>query len=166
MNSNTSIVEAIAHQIVTHLKAAPGKAPSNAEVATLSSLETELRELLRQVGAATVAEFLSASPEPPVPELACGCGGQVHYQRQRAASVLSVFGRVTYKRAYYAGCSCGQGQAPCDQQYGIQPGQVSAGLAKLLSLAGVELAFEHSARWLQEFLLFEISENTIRQETE
>lgn len=166
MNSNTNIVEAIAHQIVIHLKDAAGTAQSNAEIASLSSLETQLRELLRQVGAATVAEFLSTSPEPPVPELACGCGGQVRYQRQRSAVVLSVFGRVTYQRAYYAGCRCGQGQAPCDQHYGIQPGQVSAGLAKLLSLAGVELAFEHSARWLQAFLLFEISENTIRQETE
>ena len=46
------------------------------------------------------------------------------------------------------------------------PGQVSAGLAELLTLAGVELAFEHSRRWLKGFLLFEVSENTIRQETQ
>lgn len=80
--------------------------------------------------------------------------------------VLSVFGRVEYQRAYYAGCPCGQGKAPLDEQYGIEPGQVSAGLANLLSLAGVELPFEHSAKSLKEFLLFDISENTIRQETQ
>jgi hypothetical protein len=43
---------------------------------------------------------------------------------------------------------------------------VSAGLGELLTLAGVELAFEHSRRWLKGFLLFDISENTIRQETQ
>jgi hypothetical protein len=48
----------------------------------------------------------------------------------------------------------------------LQPGQVSAGLAELLTLAGVELAFEHSRRWLKGFLLFDVSENTIRQETQ
>jgi hypothetical protein len=36
----------------------------------------------------------------------------------------------------------------------------------LLTLAGVELAFDHSRRWLKGFLLFEVSENTIRQETQ
>jgi hypothetical protein len=43
---------------------------------------------------------------------------------------------------------------------------VSAGLAELLTLAGVELAFEHSRRWLKGFLLFDVSENTIRQATQ
>jgi len=33
-------------------------------------------------------------------------------------------------------------------------------------LAGVELAFEHSQRWLKGFLLFDVSENTIRHETQ
>jgi hypothetical protein len=53
-----------------------------------------------------------------------------------------------------------------DEQYGLQAGHVSAGLAELLTLAGVELAFEHSRRWLKGFLLFEVSENTIRHETQ
>jgi len=48
----------------------------------------------------------------------------------------------------------------------LQPGRVSAGLSELLTLAGVELAFEHSHRWLKGFLLFDVSENTIRQETQ
>jgi hypothetical protein len=73
---------------------------------------------------------------------------------------------VTYHRAYYAGCACGQGYAPIDALYELHAGQVSAGLAELLTLAGVELAFEHSRRWLKGFLLFEVSENTIRGETQ
>ena len=107
----------------------------------------------------------SAQPTPEA-ERACACGGTLRYQRSRAATVVSVFGRVTYTRAYYAGCACGQGCAPLDETYGLQAGHVSAGLAELLTLAGVELAFDHSRRWLKGFLLFEVSENTIRQETQ
>jgi hypothetical protein len=79
---------------------------------------------------------------------------------------LSVYGRVTYERAYYAGCACGHGSAPVDEGYGLQAGHVTAGLAELLTLAGVELAFDHSRRWLKGFLLFDVSENTIRQATQ
>jgi hypothetical protein len=54
--------------------------------------------------------------------------------------VLSVSRRVTYDRGYYAGCECGQGYAPVDEIYRLQAGQVSAGLAELLILTGVEVA--------------------------
>jgi hypothetical protein len=111
-------------------------------------------------------QWLSSAQHTPEAEQACACGGKLHYQRLRPATVLSVFGRVTYTRAYYAGCVCGAGAAPVDDLYGLHPGQGSAGLAELLTLAGVELAFEHSRRWLKGFLLFEVSENTIRQETQ
>jgi hypothetical protein len=39
-------------------------------------------------------------------------------------------------------------------------------LAELIGMAGVELAFEYSSRWLAPFLLFEVSENTVRKETQ
>ena len=113
-----------------------------------------------------MSQWLSAAQHTPEAERPCACGGTLRYQRSRPATLLSVFGRVRYTRAYYAGCACGQGCAPVDEQYGLQPGQVSAGLSELLTLAGGELAFEHSQRWLKGFLLFEVSENTIRHETQ
>jgi hypothetical protein len=73
---------------------------------------------------------------------------------------------VKYKRAYYAGCRCGHGKAPVDEQYGIEPGKVTAGLADLVGLSGINKAFEDGKKWLKSFLLFEVSENTIRAETE
>ncbi|RMD65042.1 hypothetical protein D6833_03545 [Candidatus Parcubacteria bacterium] len=60
----------------------------------------------------------------------------------------------------------GKGRAPLDERLGLQPGEVTAGLAALIALAGVELAFERSVRWLERFLLFRVSENTIRKETQ
>ena len=69
-------------------------------------------------------------------------------------------------RAYYAGCGCKQGKAPLDKQFGLQPGAVTAGLATLLALAGIEFSYDKSPQWLQAYLLFDISENTVRTETE
>jgi hypothetical protein len=166
MNDTTELIQAMAQQVVTLVQATLRQRPEAHATTNLAWIETGLRETLRQIGAEALRQWLSAAPRTPEIERPCPCGGTLRYQRSRAATLLSVFGRVTYKRAYYAGCPCGHGCAPVDEQYGLQPGQVSAGLSELLTLAGVELAFEHSQRWLKGFLLFDVSENTIRHETQ
>jgi hypothetical protein len=166
MDDTTELIQVLARQIVSVVKQSLSTVAEPQAATSLAWIETALRDVLRQVGAAALGQLLSAAQSTPVAELPCVCGGTLEYQRIRAATVLSVFGRVTYERAYYAGCPCGQGFAPVDDRYGLHAGQVSAGLAELLTLAGVELAFEHSRRWLKGFLLFDVSANTIRQETQ
>jgi hypothetical protein len=84
----------------------------------------------------------------------------------RAAQVISVFDRVDYERAYYAGCPCKRGRAPLDEQFGLEPGSVTAGLAALLALAGIEFSYDQSPKWLRDYLLFDVAQNTVRSETE
>lgn len=166
MDNTTELIQTLARQVVRAVKQSLSRAPDPQATTQLAWIETALRDVLRQVGAEALGQWLSSAQHTPEAERSCVCGGTLHYQRLRPATVLSVFGRVTYERAYYAGCVCGEGNAPVDDLYGLQPGQVSAGLAELLTLAGVELAFDHSRRWLKGFLLFDVSENTIRQETQ
>ena len=166
MDDTTELIRALAQQVMTVVKQSLGRGPDPQVVTNLAWIETALRDVLRQIGAEALGQWLSSAQHTPEAERPCECGGILRYQRSRPATVLSVLGRVTYERAYYAACACGQGCAPLDEQYGLQPGCVSAGLSELLTLAGVELAFEHSRRWLKGFLLFDVSENTIRQETQ
>jgi len=166
MNDTTEMIQAIAQQVVAVVQAALSQRTGTHATMNVAWIETGLRDTLRQIGAEALSQWLSGAQHTPEAERACACGGTLRYQRSRPATILSVFGRVTSERAYYAGCACGQGCAPLDDQYGLQPGQVSAGLSELLTLAGVELAFEHSQRWLKGFLLFDVSENTIRHETQ
>ncbi len=56
--------------------------------------------------------------------------------------------------------------APLDKTYGLEAGAISSGLAQLMALAGIAFSFEESEKWLKEFLLFEVSENSIRSETQ
>ena len=151
------LAEELAHMIGSKLEKAEG--------ITVSEIEADIRQCLREFGQMAFGLILTNQDPPPEREIVCECGGQLQYQRRRRAKVLSVFDWVEYERSYYAGCPCGRGKAPLDEKLGLEPGQVTAGLAALIGLAGSELAFEYSSRFLEPFLLFRISENTIRKET-
>lgn len=145
MEYDAEMITSLSRQVVGTFKAALAQHSQAGEGAmTIADIETELRELLRQTGAQALSMFLSSAAGTPVAEIPCECGGVLHYQRRREASITSVFGRITYERAYYAGCRCGRGKAPLDEQYGLEPGAMSSGLAALLGLAGVEFGFDHS----------------------
>jgi hypothetical protein len=165
MNYNTGIINGMAQQLLAGVRQALG-AQGTGEPPSLQEVETSLRELLRRVGQEALGQYLSEQPSIPGPTLPCACGGELQYQRQREAQLISVFGPVRYRRGYYAGCRCGRGQAPLDQQLNLTPGRVTAGLAELLALAGIEMAFDASRRWIEKYLLFTVSENTIRSATE
>ena len=68
---------------------------------------------------------------------------------------------VTMRSAHVA-----KPKPPLDGRFGLQAGQVTAGLAELLAMTGAELAFEHSGCFLERFLFFQVSENTVGKETE
>ena len=167
MKYNTEVINEVAHKLADMLKSEVQTQPKSGEGAVkIAQVEAGMREALLQIGKRALSIFLSSMQTTPVAEIACECGGVLQYQRMREATVISVFGKVTYQRAYYAECSCKRGQAPIDEQFGLEPGAVTAGLAMLLALAGIEFSYDKSPKWLQPFLLFDISENTVRSETE
>jgi hypothetical protein len=53
-----------------------------------------------------------------------------------------------------------------DLKYGIVPGQTTPRLASLLGSLGVEVSFEEARRLAERFLLFRVSDNTVRKQTE
>ena len=140
--------------------------PAGQAESLIGAVELAMRESLLAIGRSALKHFLEKASGERETEIECACGGQLKYQRRRAATIWSVFGKVVYKRAYYAGCACGQGCAPVDRRYGIEPGKVTAGLARLIALSGIKEAFDEGRKWLKEYLLFEISENTVRAETQ
>jgi hypothetical protein len=167
MNYNTETINHMAHELAEMFKSAViAQQESKGRISRIAQIEADMREALRQIGNQALGLFLSSMQTTPEKEIACPCGGRLHYQRMREAMVISVFGRTFYERAYYAGCQCRQGKAPLDEQFGLQPGAVTAGLATLLALAGIEFSYDKSPQWLQAYLLFDISENTVRTETE
>jgi len=167
MDYNTEMLTNLARQVAEVFKTNVAEhIQTGAPSLTIADVETGLRELLRQVGGQALSLFLSSVLGTPAAEMPCECGDTLHYQRRRPATITTVFGKITYERAYYAGCRCGHGKAPLDEAYGLEPGAMSSGLAALLGLAGIEFGFDESRAWLQAFLLFDVSENTVRSETQ
>lgn len=167
MNYNMETINSLAQQLAEMIKVAVlAQQKAGEKLPLIMQIENGMREALRQIGQQALGLFLSSMQATPESEIACPCGGKLHYQRMRAAQVISVFDRVSYERAYYAGCRCKQGRAPLDEQFGLEPGSVTAGLAALLALAGIEFSYDQSPTWLREFLLFEVAQNTVRSETE
>lgn len=136
------------------------------EQVRIGDVEMGLREILKAVGQSGLKQYLEKADGELEAEIECSCGGKLQYQRRRAATLWSVFGKVVYKRAYYAGCDCQKGHAPVDKQYGIEAGKVTAGLAHLIALSGIKASYDEGRKWLKEYLLFEVSENTVRSETQ
>ena len=167
MDYNTETITRIAQQVSdTFRTELTRRLQAGAPAPRMAEIENEMREVLRQIGAEALRLFLSTAQGTPSAERPCPCGGTLHYQRTRPATVTTVFGKIVYERAYYAGCRCGQGYAPVDEAYGLTPGAMSSGLVALLGLAGIELSFDESREWLRRFLLFEVSANTVRSETQ
>lgn len=167
MNYNTEDIQQIAAQVAKLVQERIGqKATENQGPQTMAEFELAFREALRRIGVEALGIFLSDLQQTPENEIACACGGRLHYQRMRPAVTTTVFGKVEYCRAYYAGCTCGKGLAPVDRTYGLEAGGISSGLGQLMALAGIGFSFEESEKWLKEFLLFEVSENSIRSETQ
>lgn len=167
MNYNIEIINDVAQQMAEMFKEAVIEQQQAGQgTPTIAQIETGMREGLRQIGVQMLSLLFSSMQATPASEIECPCGGRLKYQRMRPAKLISVFGKVSYERAYYAGCSCKQGKAPLDEQFGLEPGAVTAGLAALLALAGIRLSYDESTEWLLAYLLFSVSENTVRSETE
>jgi len=164
MKYNIEKINRIAQQMAEMVKEAIDA--EQAEKALIGDVEMAMREGLREIGQQALKYFLENADGEAGSEIECSCGCKLKYQRNRQATIWSVFGKMVYNRAYYAGCRCGKGCAPVDMRYGIEPGKVTAGLAHLVAMSGIDKAFDDGRKWLKEYLLFEVSENTVRAETQ
>jgi uncharacterized protein UPF0236 len=161
MKFSTEAVKKMAEVMVQEMK------KIDVEGEGIREIETRMRAFLREVGVQALGKYLEQQDEQMrMQEVICGCGEAMSYQCRRPATIVSVFGRVRYRRGYYLCEACHARQALLDRRLGIEAGQVTAGLAELLALAGVEIAFEEASRWLEHYLLFRVSDNTLRKETE
>jgi hypothetical protein len=137
----------------------------------LYEVENRMRELQRQIGLAGLAAFLEGADDELHEEAKNATTKQDYYfHSYRPAVIWSVFGKVEFERRYYRYKNIkareGQGFAHLDQKMGFSAGQVTPSLAELLALEGVSTPFEEAAKKVEKFLLFRVSDNTLRKETE
>lgn len=135
------------------------------EIKDLHELENGIREMLKEVGAQAYGKVLDQEDQKMEQRIACQCGNEARRVSRREAKLMSVFGWVNYRRSYYDCEGCGSKQIPLDSSWGIKPGEVSPVMGKLMAITGVDISFEKACRKIKEFLLVEVSDNTIRKQT-
>jgi hypothetical protein len=162
MNFSTRTLENISVQVAAEIN----RLIDHGEIKDIQELENGIREMVKEVGKQTYGKVLEREDRKLGKRVRCDCGVQTRRISRREAKVLTVFGRVSYRRSYYGCFRCGQKHYRLDQDWGIHPGEVSPVLGKLLAIAGVAIAFERARRSIQEFLLVEVSDHTIRKQTQ
>src|SRR5208337_2243803 len=134
--------------------------------AQAAEMEQALRELAREVSGLGLQKMIEEREEKYGSRVKCGCGQEAEPLGKREARVWSIFGKVNYVRRYYLCPHCRQGQSPLDERLGLVPGQSTPGLASLLGILGVETSFEEASELAERFLLFRVSDYTVRKHTE
>lgn len=130
----------------------------------LSRMEVAVRKMAHELGNAVMQQWLEAQDgRYPADTAPCACGQAAAYVRKRRGMVITLQGRVYYRRAYYVCPHCGGGHYPLDARLGVTPGQMSAEVVKLAALLGVQEAFETSSEVLAQTTLLELSPNSIRK---
>ena len=135
--------------------------------ASLSEMERRIRKALVSLGQFLLSAWvmLQEGPYPPV-DTDCACGSRAEYVSRREAVLLTVLGRVTYRRAYYVCPQCHQGCCPLDAQLGLRPGAMSAELESLVGMTGALIPFSKGSELFEQLTLTPISPQSMDKSTQ
>jgi|SaaInlLV_10m_DNA_2_1039722.scaffolds.fasta_scaffold19383_2 hypothetical protein len=163
---NTKTISTIGEAVAEELKRCGFDFENN-----LYDVENTMREFLRQVGQSGMADFLETTDTKLHEEIKPSLSKKdFYFHSYQSAVVISAFGSIRFKRHYYRYENARErdekGFALLDEKMGFSAGQVTPSLAELLALEGISTPFEESAKKIEKFLLFKVSENTVRKETE
>lgn len=82
------------------------------------------------------------------------CGGAMRWVEERAKTVLSLLGKVTYRRVYYHCAACKRGVALGDRRWGLEHTRTTAGVAQLVAYLAAGAGFVNAAREVCRTLLW------------
>lgn len=149
----------------------------------LTGLEQLVRETVAGLGRGWMEQILNGSAakergcEPPVGS----CGHAQQLVGYRPKQVLTLLGKITFKRAYYQckpdeerpanegrspvrtptaispSIPCTHGQAPADALWGVQNGRTSAGVQQAIGYLCASLTLEEAAEAFSRLLPLEMS---------
>lgn len=162
MEFNTKLVKESVAQIATLLSDLVVTSLQGESDIGIGEIEQGMRCLLQEVGQAALGQVLEKS-DPVAPSMRCRCQQKASYRCRREGMVITVFGRVRYKRSYYICDHCQTGHKPLDTALKINPGEMSQGLKPLLALLGIQTSFDEAAVLAKRLLLLDISDNSIRK---
>ncbi len=124
----------------------------------LVELERLIFEAVLQLGAIwlgmALSLYASHLAEEAGTRLPCSCGGAMRWVSERAKTVLSLLGKVTYRRVYYHCAVCKRGEAIGDRRWGLEHTRTTPGVTQLVAYLAAGGGFENAAREVCRTLLW------------
>ena len=163
MNSTAELLQRIMPYIEERLR----QELEQGEPRSISEMEGRFRAFVQDIASFGLGRWLEEMDgRYAPPEVRCPCGQSAQYVRRRKGVILTPFGRVGFRRAYYLCPHCHQGHYPLDEQMGYQPGCMTPGLTSIAGQVGASIPFERSSDFLKHLCGVFLSENTIRSATQ
>ncbi len=157
MDKHTSIGEVVRDHLLVE-----SEAPQS-----LSEMEDKIRRVLWWLGNMVLHVWLRwLTKHERERAIACKCGGEARYIRQRPGQLYTLFGVVKYQRDYYLCSTCGQGTYPLDEQLGLRPNAMSAEVERLAGLTGVQMPFAKGSEVFEELTLVSLSDQSLDKATQ
>ena len=134
---------------------------------SLSEMERRVREALVRLGQFQLGAWVMLQERRYLPErMVCQCGGEAEYRCKREAVLLTLLGRVVYRRAYYVCPRCHRGYSPLDDRLGLRPGSMSAELESLVGMTGAHVAFAKGSELFERLTLTHVSPQSMDKATQ
>jgi hypothetical protein len=128
----------------------------HARVGVLEAIERAAQGAAAQIGLAALAGVVDwagthtpARADCPHPEHAGSDAGRAaRLVARRPKTVRTLLGSIETVRGYYHCATCGHGFAPLDDRLGVAGTSLSPGLARACALAGAEMPYDTSRRFI------------------
>lgn len=127
----------------------------------LKALEHKIYTGVLEIGRQLFQCRLNKGAEPAPGKQGGACGHEQQLVEYRSKQMLTMLGKVDFKRAYYH-CQrareeehqplCSQGRAPADQVWGIEQRRTTPGVQEVISYLCARLTFEEAAETFSRFL--------------
>jgi len=105
------------------------------ENVSIGEIEQGMRQMLQQVGQQAMGQVLEKSDLIEA-SIRCQCQHKANYRCRREGMVITVFGRVRYKRSYYICDHCGCGEKPLDTRLKNTARRGQSGFEAIIGLVG------------------------------
>jgi hypothetical protein len=161
MNFSTKAQESMATILAEEI----GWLIEQGEIQDIQELVNGILEILKEVDTRAYGKVLEQEDQKMERRIVCQCGNEARRVSRRGAKLMSVFGWIKYCRSFYDCRERGSMQISLDSSWGINPGEGSPVMGKLMAITGVDISFEKACRKIKAFLLVEVSDNTIRKQT-
>lgn len=130
---------------------------------TVAEVEHLAEQVARAAGAAIAQAGIAAvaaNHEREHNQLPCPCGGKALFKQDRRRDVVSLYGTVSVKRAYYYCSRCGRSQIPWDSEQGLNQSSFTPRVKALVAQVAARSSYRDSVELLELLVGFTIPQST------